>query len=266
MRSNIFSAVLLAMIVASACAFQPLRPTRVSSTRVHENFGLDFAEDSYANTPKEILGEVNYKEGFVGSYNPDALLLGGSDDIVTKIRKNKLLQITADSGILETLERQGLTLSQLEALLPLADKLELLPLANKNKDLILRVAPLLVDTAFLGIPFANSVLGTSASTYSTIAASCFALAGYEGVAQGNIFLAGLLTVLGTPAAVLGATLGTLFGPVSADALTTSSSLPPISSSSGSSSGSKASFSGPRVSGGIGGSKNGQRKRVIINKY
>jgi hypothetical protein len=73
----------------------------------------------------------------------------------------------------ETLEAQGLTLSQVEALLPLADSLELLPLANKNKGLILGLAPLLIDTAFLAIPLVTSLVGTSASTYSVIAGNDF---------------------------------------------------------------------------------------------
>ena len=104
--------------------------------------------------------------------------------------------------MLEALEAQGLSLSQVEKLLPIVDDLGLLPLAVKNKDLVLSLAPLIVDTAFLGLPLAAGVVGTSPSTYSTIAFGCFALAGYEGVAQGNAFLAILLAVLGTPAADL----------------------------------------------------------------
>lgn len=264
MMSKLFSGALVALLVVCASAFHSRTPIRVSCTRVYENFGLDFAEDSYANTPREILGEVNYKDRFVGSYQPDALLLGGNEDIITKIRKNQLLRLTAESGILETLEQQGLTLSQLEALLPLVDKLELLPLANKNKDLLLSAAPLLVDTAFLGIPLANSVLGTSASTYSTIAAACFALAGYEGIAQGNTFLAVLLAVLGTPAAVLGSLLGTLFGPVSADAITTSSSISTAPISSSNSAPVPKISAAPSVSStGRGGSENGRRKTIRL---
>merc|ERR1711871_452440 len=111
----------------------------------------------------------------------------------------------------DALEAQGLTLSQVEKLLPVIDELGLLPLAVKNKDLILSLAPFIVDTAFLGLPLAANVVGTAPSTYSTIGAVCFALAGYEGIAQGNTFLAVLLALLGTPAAILGSVLGQVFG-------------------------------------------------------
>jgi hypothetical protein len=43
---------------------------------------------------------------------------------------------------LEALEAKGLTLSEVEKLLPLADELNLLPLAVANKDLLLSLAPL----------------------------------------------------------------------------------------------------------------------------
>jgi len=36
--------------------------SRPSSTRLYENFGLSFAEDSYANQPTEIGGEAEYKQ------------------------------------------------------------------------------------------------------------------------------------------------------------------------------------------------------------
>jgi hypothetical protein len=38
----------------------------VGNVIVSENFGFDFAEDSYKNTPPAILGEANYKQWVSG--------------------------------------------------------------------------------------------------------------------------------------------------------------------------------------------------------
>lgn len=265
--SKFIVALLLSIVVTCSHAFQPIRSNNIvrqQNTKVNENFGLDFAEDPYANTLPAILGEVNLKDGFVKSYKPDALLLSNDEDLVLKIRKNQLLKQTVDSGLLEALEAQGLTLSQVEKLLPVVDDLGLLPLAVKNKELILSIAPLIVDTAFLGLPLAASVVGTPASTYSTIAFGCFGLAAYEGVAQGNIFLAVLLGVLGTPAAVLGSALGAVFGDKpSASSYSTSS----ISFSPSSSEKSTPVSSGATVSSNaLGGQQNGKRKRIKVGQF
>lgn len=32
------------------------------ATTLSESFGFDFAEDSYSNTPDQLLGEANYKQ------------------------------------------------------------------------------------------------------------------------------------------------------------------------------------------------------------
>ncbi len=39
----------------------------VGNVVVSENFGFDFAEDSYRNTPPAILGEENYKQWVSGA-------------------------------------------------------------------------------------------------------------------------------------------------------------------------------------------------------
>lgn len=44
-----------------------------SSTALKESFGLDFAEDSYENTPDVLLGEANYKQ-WVTRINEDSFL------------------------------------------------------------------------------------------------------------------------------------------------------------------------------------------------
>ena len=71
--------IFLLFTILAVASVNALRSAKVStriSTKLNENFGFKFAEDSYANTPSAILGEVNYKEKFVASYKPDALLLG----------------------------------------------------------------------------------------------------------------------------------------------------------------------------------------------
>jgi len=271
--SRIIIALIVVLCVSCTYAFQPLRSVnslRSTSTRVNENFGFKFAEDPYENTPDTILGEVNLKDGFVKSYKPDALLLSNDDDLILKIRKNQLLRTTVESGLLDALEAQGLTLSQVEKLLPIIDDLGLLPLAVKNKELVLSLAPLIVDTAFLGLPLAASVVGTSPSTYSTIGAVCFALAGFEGIAQGNGFLAVLLAVLGTPAAVLGSVLGQVFGDKPPASSYSTVSVPSSLSSSVSSTKSdpqpKVSSSARVSTNSIGGQQNGKRKRIKINSF
>lgn len=45
----------------------------VGNVIVSENFGFDFAEDSYKNTPPAILGEANYKQ-WVSGVTKDSFL------------------------------------------------------------------------------------------------------------------------------------------------------------------------------------------------
>ena len=188
------------------------------------------------------------------------------DDLVLKIRKNQLLKTTVESGLLDALEAQGLTLSQVEKLLPVIDDLGLLPLAVKNKELVLSLAPIIIDTAFLGLPLAASVVGTAPSTYSTISAVCFALAGYEGIAQGNTFLAVLLAVLGTPAALLGSVLGQVFGEKPPVSSYSTASVPSTLSSAKSDPSPKVTSSARVSTNTVGGQQNGKRKRIKINSF
>ncbi len=59
------------LVLSAACstsAFMPqgtlssVAPPTVSTTKLNENFGFDFAEDQAENTPAVILGEANYKQ------------------------------------------------------------------------------------------------------------------------------------------------------------------------------------------------------------
>ena len=69
---RVFVALFLACVSFSH-AFQPLRSAisiRSADTRVNENFGFNFAEDPYENTPDVILGEVNLKDGKKQLFSP----------------------------------------------------------------------------------------------------------------------------------------------------------------------------------------------------
>jgi hypothetical protein len=130
--------LLLVASVVSVSAFIPApTATKLRAAPLHENFFLGVGEDPLENTPSLLLGEANYRN-FVAEYDPNALLNGGKQyNIVERIRELKLLKLTADSGLLEALEKKGLTLSTLEKLLPIIDDFGLLPLVSKNKELLL---------------------------------------------------------------------------------------------------------------------------------
>lgn len=53
--------VLTSAVAASAYVVPSSQAPR-PSTRLSESFGFDFAEDSYENTPPQLLGEANYKQ------------------------------------------------------------------------------------------------------------------------------------------------------------------------------------------------------------
>ena len=64
--------ILYALLVSFAAAFAPessVRPT----THLNENFGFDFAEDSYANQDPLLGGEANYKQ-WVNRVNDNSML------------------------------------------------------------------------------------------------------------------------------------------------------------------------------------------------
>jgi hypothetical protein len=53
--------LILALLGSLVSSFSPASVTR-TSTKLHESFGFDFAEDSYKNQPIELGGEANYKQ------------------------------------------------------------------------------------------------------------------------------------------------------------------------------------------------------------
>jgi len=227
-----FELVIVACSVYSVFGYVSSRMGARTAPRVKpvsENFFLDFAEDPEKNTAKQIYGEANYKT-FVKSYNPDALLIGGTRyNAIERIRALKLLTLTAESGLLEVLESKGLTLSTVEKLLPLADQYGVLPLLLANKDLLLNtIAPLVIEPAPALLPILVSVLKTPASTYSS--AGAFLLVGGLAESFDNIFLGAPVLLLSLPLLALGAVLGgTVSLPTPTASSVTLTTPPPVRS-------------------------------------
>jgi hypothetical protein len=202
-----FALLLTCLIAISVDAFLP-KPmaAKLRAAPLYENFGLNIGEDPIENTPRSLLGEENYRN-FVAEYDPNALLNGGKQyNIVERIRELKLLKVTAESGLLEALEKKGLTLSGVEKLLPIIDDFGLLPLISKNKELILSVAPLLIEPAPALLPLLASVLRTPPSTFLYTGLALVGAGGYE-VIDNALLLGAPLILLGLPLTVLGAVLG-----------------------------------------------------------
>ncbi len=118
----------------------------------------------------------------------------------------KLLSVTADSGLLQALEAKGVTLSQLEKLLPVVDNLGLLPLVSQKKDLLLSLAPLLIEPAPLLLPLVASILTTPSTNFLVPGYALLAGSAYELFEQ-NVLLAVPLILLGFPLAAIGTVLG-----------------------------------------------------------
>jgi hypothetical protein len=202
-----FAFFLLCASAASVNAFvQSPVAAKLRAAPLNENFGLSIGEDPIENTPRSLLGEANYRN-FVAEYDPNALLNGGKQyNIVERIRELKLLKLTAESGLLEALEKKGLTLSGVEKLLPIIDDFGLLPLVSKNKELLLAVAPLLIEPAPALLPLLASILRTPPSTFLYSGLALIAAGGYE-VTDNALLLGAPLVLLGLPLTVLGGVLG-----------------------------------------------------------
>eukprot|EP01041_Mallomonas_annulata_P010842 gene10842-22626_t len=164
---------------------------------VSENFFLDIGEDPAENTPRAIFGEAEYKK-FVASYNPEGLIVGGPNyDLITRVRQLKLLTVTAESGLLQALEAKGLTLSQIEKLLPLVDDLKLLPFLVSNRQFLINViAPLAIEPAPTLLPILTSILKTSPSTFLAAGGALVGAGVYESL--DNLFIGANLILLGVP--------------------------------------------------------------------
>eukprot|EP00981_Chlorochromonas_danica_P012081 scaffold4415_cov170-Ochromonas_danica.AAC.4 len=161
--------------------------------------------DPKQSTPKELYGEVAYKS-FVEKNDPDALLVR-KYDLITRVRETKLLTQLADSGLLEALESKGLTLSKVEKLLPVIDEFNLLPLLVKNKEVVLGLAPWLIEPAPLMLPLTANIIKANPKTFLLPGAALLLLGLVEWNQDG--FLAASAILLGLPVLSLGGLLGLL---------------------------------------------------------
>ena len=185
---------------------------------LRENFFLDLPTltDPGKAAPQLLVSEENYRN-VVDGFDDGALLNkvgpfpsgGKAYQPFERVRALKLLTATANSGLLEALEAKGLTLSQVERLLPLADSLGLLGLVKSNKDLVSGAAPLLIEPAAGLLPLLTSVVNGSPSVYKLMGVSLAGLGLVE--ASDNALLGAPLVLLGLPLIVLGTVLGSIGG-------------------------------------------------------
>mmetsp|Transcript_7572 Transcript_7572/g.19726 ORF Transcript_7572/g.19726 Transcript_7572/m.19726 type:complete len:232 (+) Transcript_7572:53-748(+) len=191
------------------------------STVTMENFGLSFAEDQTANTPVEILGERRLKTEFIKSYKPTATVLEGKPyPLLQEVQQKKLLSKTSESGLLGAVEDLGLSLSDIEKLLPAIEKSGLLGVAAKNLPLaVILTGYLLVEPA----PFLIPILGAALKVPPPIfAAAALGSAAAEGlIVAANLDDYAALGFIFVPVALVSAVFAGL--PVAIDAV---SRLPP----------------------------------------
>lgn len=190
-----FAGVIVALCAASASAYTSSFMGTQSAMRVNvgkasmtmENFGFDFAEDAAAAALGEgskLLGERRLKEQFIPEQQKRSLL---TDDypILERVGELSLLTRTAEAGILSALDEKGLTLGQLEAALPLVEKLGVLKLVQ-NPILYNLVLPLLIEPAPLLLGPAAGAIRAPATLWTGIAAIFLALEAQGVVNDGSV--------------------------------------------------------------------------------
>mmetsp|Transcript_7399 Transcript_7399/g.21893 ORF Transcript_7399/g.21893 Transcript_7399/m.21893 type:complete len:225 (+) Transcript_7399:108-782(+) len=165
--------VLLAVTASSVAGLIAPVPQARSKVIVNENFGFDFAEDQAANTDFVMLGERRLKTEFIKSYKPTATVLEGKPyPVFQEVQEKKILSATAESGLLGALDGLGLTLSDVEKLLPAIDELGILGVAAKNLPLaIVATGYLLIEPAPFLLPVLGPLLSVPSGAYAAIAAA-----------------------------------------------------------------------------------------------
>lgn len=167
----------LAVAAGSASAFVAPSTFARPATTLSESFGFDFAEDSYKNTPDQLLGEANYKQ-WVNKIDANSFL-NRQYNVVRRVRELNLLKATADNGILSKLEKNGVDLATVEKLLPVAEELGLLSLAANNQQLLLNgLAPIVVEGAPLLLPLVAGALEVGPPAFFLAAAAAGGLDAY----------------------------------------------------------------------------------------
>ena len=159
-------------VATTAALVAPSASIRVSAP-LRESFGFDFVEDQAANTPFEILGERRLKTEWVRSYKPTATVIEGKPyRLFQEVQDKKILSATAESGLLGALDDLGLTLSDVEKLLPVVDKSGVLGLAKNNLPLaIVATGYLLIEPAPILIPVLGAALAVPTGVWTGLAAA-----------------------------------------------------------------------------------------------
>jgi len=189
----------------------------ITSTRLNENFGFDFAEDSVENTPVQILGEANYKN-FMNEVDPKNFL-NRQYNVIGRVRELGILEQTAELGVLSALEKNGLTLQKAEELLPLIEELGLLGIVANNQQLLINgIAPLAIEGAPIILPLLAGAIETGPAAFFLASAGLVGLdtflfqSGAEipfvGLSAG-LFLGLILVPLAGVSAGVGIALGSL---------------------------------------------------------
>jgi len=184
---------------------------------VYENFGLDFAEDQTVNSDPRLLGEANYKQ-WAGTVNKNSFV-NRQYNALRRVRELDLLGKTVDAGILSKLEKQGLDLATVEALLPTLEKAGVLSLVANNQQLLINlVAPLAIEGAPIALPVIAGALEVGPPAFYLASLVCFGTeyglfssgAEVPFVGLNAAAVAGLLLVpLGVISALAGNALGSL---------------------------------------------------------
>jgi hypothetical protein len=133
--------------------------------------------------------------------------------VIRRVRELELLQATIDTGLLSSLEKQGLDLAKLEELLPLLEKFGLLSIVANNQQLLVNlVAPLLVEGAPLLLPVVAGAVNVGPSAFYLGAAGI--VGGEIALAVNNVDVpfiglpaAGVLGLLLVPLAIASAGAG-----------------------------------------------------------
>lgn len=199
--------VALAFLAAPAIAYSftgnagaLYRPAAKASMRM-ETFGFSFAEDGAAFVPKEILGEAALKKTYVPGLAKagivDRPFISEDYPVLTRVAEMNLLTKTAESGILTTLAAKGLTLSQIERLLPVIDDLGLIDAGVANKEFLLNLLlPLLVEPAPLLLgPLGGLLKNPAPLTIGGAALGAWALAPLASSGDANVALLALSALL-----------------------------------------------------------------------
>mmetsp|Transcript_29163 Transcript_29163/g.44092 ORF Transcript_29163/g.44092 Transcript_29163/m.44092 type:complete len:216 (+) Transcript_29163:69-716(+) len=202
----------LLSIIGVTAAFVVQKGTVRPSTAVKENFGFDFAEDSYANTPDIILGERNYKN-WVQKTN-DNSFLNRRYNALRRVRELDLLKATAENGILSKLEKNGVDLVTIEKLLPTIEELGLVGAAAENQQLLINaLAFLAIEGAPFLLPVVAGALEAGPSAFYLAAATTGGLEAFFIASDTKLPLVGLdasfaLGLILVPLTVVFAGLGT----------------------------------------------------------